>query len=38
MEIQLGEEPEQLEDPIQASTPIIEKEIRALHDREKQSI
>ena len=35
MEIQLGEEPEQLEDPIQTSTPLTEKEIRAFHDKEK---
>ena len=35
MEIQLGQEPEQLEDPLQASTPLTEKEIRAFHDKEK---
>ena len=35
MEIQLGVEPEQLDEPIQASTPLTEKEIRAFHDKEK---
>ena len=35
MEIQLGVEPEQLDEPIQASTPLTEKEIRAFHDQEK---
>ena len=35
METQLGQEPEQLEDPIQASTPLTEKEIRAFHDKKK---
>ena len=35
MEIQLGVEPEQLHEPIQASTPLTEKEIRAFHDKEK---
>ena len=35
MEIQLGEEPEQLEDPIQASTSLTEKEIKPFHDKEK---
>ena len=35
MEIQLGVEPEQLDEPIQASPPLTEKEIRAFHDKEK---
>ena len=35
MEIQLGVEQEQLEEPVQASTPLTEKEIRAFHDKEK---
>ena len=35
MEIQLGVEPEQLDEPIQASTPLTEKEIRAFQDKEK---
>ena len=35
MEIQLGVEPEQLDETIQASTPLKEKEIRAFHDKEK---
>ena len=35
MEIQLGVEPEQLDEPVQASTPPAEKEIRAFHDKEK---
>ena len=35
MEIQLGVEPEQLDEPIQASTPLTEKEIRAFHDKKK---
>ena len=35
MEIQLGVEPEQLDEPIQASTPLTEKESRAFHDKEK---
>ena len=35
MEIQLGVEPEQLDEPIQASTPLTEKKIRAFHDKEK---
>ena len=35
MENQLGQEPEQLEDPLQASTPLTEKEVRAFHDKEK---
>ena len=35
MEIQLGVEPEQLDEPIQASTPLTEKEIREFHDKEK---
>ena len=35
MEIQLGVEPEQLDEPVQASTPLTEKEIRAFHDKEK---
>ena len=35
MEIRLGVEPEQLDEPIQASTPLTEKEIRAFHDKEK---
>ena len=35
MEIQLGVEPKQLDEPIQASTPLTEKEIRAFHDKEK---
>ena len=35
MEIQLGVEPEQLNEPIQASAPLTEKEIRAFHDKEK---
>ena len=35
MEIQLGVEPEQLDEPIQASTPLTENEIRAFHDKEK---
>ena len=35
MKIQLGKEPEQLENPIHASTPLTEKEIRAFHDKEK---
>ena len=34
-EIQLGVEPEQLDKPIQASTPLTEKEIRAFYDKEK---
>ena len=35
MEIQLGVEPEELDEPIQASTPLTEKEIRAFHYKEK---
>ena len=35
MEIQLEVEPEQSDEPIQASTPLTEKEIRAIHDKEK---
>ena len=35
VEIQLGVEPEQLDEPIPASTPLTEKEIRAFHDKEK---
>ena len=35
MEIQLGVEPEQLDELIQASTPLTEKEIRAFYDKEK---
>ena len=35
MEIQLGVEPEQLDKPMQASTPLTEKEIKAFHDKEK---
>ena len=35
IEIQLGVEPEQLDEPIQASTPLTEKQIRAFHDKEK---
>ena len=35
MEIQLGVEPEELDEPIQTSTPLTEKEIRAFHDKIK---
>ena len=35
MEIQLGLEPKQLNEPIQASTSLTEKGIRAFHDKEK---
>ena len=35
MEIQLGVEPEQLDELIQASTPLTEKEIRAFYYKEK---
>ena len=35
MELQLGVVPERLDDPIQTSTPLTEKEIRAYHDKEK---
>ena len=35
MEIPLGEEPEMSEEPIQASTPLTEKDIKAFHDKEK---
>ena len=35
MEIQLGVEPEQLGELIQASTPLTEKEIRVFYDKEK---
>ena len=35
MQIQLGEEPEISQEPIQASTPLTEKDIREIHDKEK---
>ena len=35
MQIQLGEEPEMSEEPIQASTPLTEKDIKAFHDKKK---
>ena len=35
MEIQLGVEPQQSDEPIQASTPLTEKKIRAFHNKEK---
>ena len=37
MEIQLGVEPEQLDEPVQASSPLTEKEIRAFQDKEKMN-
>ena len=33
MQIQLGEEPEISQEPIQASTPLTEKDIREIHDK-----
>ena len=38
METQLGVEPEQLDEPIQASTLLTEKEIRHFMIREKRTI
>ena len=35
MQIQLGEEPEMSEEPIQTSTALTEKYIKAFHDKEK---
>ena len=35
MQIQLREEPEMSEEPIQASTPLTEKDIKAFHDKKK---
>ena len=35
MQIQLGEEPEMSEKPMQTSTPLTEKDIKAFHDKEK---
>ena len=35
MQIQQGEEPEISQEPIQASTPLMEKDIRKIHDKEK---
>ena len=35
MQIRLGEEPEMSEKPMQTSTPLTEKDIKAFHDKEK---
>ena len=35
MQIQLGEEPELSQEPVQASTPLTEKDIRQINDKEK---
>ena len=35
MQIQLGEEPEMSEKPMQTSTPLTEKDIKAFHGKEK---
>ena len=35
MQIQLGEEPELSQEPVQASTPLTEKDIKQINDKEK---